>query len=261
MTGKKLMLSLALAAGLIGYALASASAQSPSTTALETVSDAADAAPAVGGEFTPDGHPSTAPSFCKPCLYYSGDFDPANEQSNGQFNGNNLGALAYIYTPVSIPTGRTWKVTGLIGNFINLNSGGGIVDPATAGWSIWQGVAAGVPGTLIASGVAPVTVTPTGRMLNAFVEYNVVAKFKPAIKLPAGTYFVNLLPQCTNPANVKCSSNTFQISVADASPPHQFGSPNLLNASFFYSAALSVNYAKAVIGLYSFGVIGTSSGH
>ena len=255
-------LSLILATALAGPALHPAAAQSLPSTVLEASTGAAEGESTAEAEVTPDAKTTTAPTYCKPCLYYSGDFNPGDVNANAQLDGNNRSSLTYIYTPVSIAAGRTWHVSGLIINSVNASATGGIVDPANAGWSVWQGVAAGVPGTLIAGGVASASVTPTGRVAQlGFTEYTIIVKLKPALKLASGTYFVNVLPQCTNAANTKCSVGTFESNVVDASPTHQFGPANLLGASFFNSVPFAANYANAAFGLYSFGVMGTSSGH
>jgi hypothetical protein len=83
-------------------------------------------------------------------------------------------------------------VTGVV---IGMLQGAGAIDPPTAGWSIWQGVAAGKPGTLVAAGVGSASLLPTGAtFLGIYTVYNVTVKVKPSVKLNPGTYFVNVIP-------------------------------------------------------------------
>src|SRR4051812_27637844 len=46
-----------------------------------------------------------APSYCTPCLYYSGDFDAAGPNPDGLLNQNGVvGGLAQIFTPFTVPS-------------------------------------------------------------------------------------------------------------------------------------------------------------
>ena len=199
-------ISLLMTTLLAGPALHQAVGEPLLSTLDEAPSGAAGGESMGETEVTAEAKVTAAPAYCKPCLYCSGDFDPGDMNSNAQLNGNNRSSPAYMYTPFAIPTGHAWRVSGLIINVLNTSATGGIVDPSTAGWSIWQGQGLGISGTITAGGVAAASVTPTGRAApNSFTEYTVIVKLKPAIKLAWGTYFMNVLPQCTNAANSKCT--------------------------------------------------------
>ena len=203
-----------------------------------------------------------APSYCTPCLYYSGDFDAAGPNPDALINQNGVvGGLAQTFTPFTVPSGHTWYITGLLINTLSISSTG-THSPKKAGWSIWRGVSAGTAGTLVFAGANKATFTPTGRtLLGVYTEYTVHVALSQPITLGAGEYFVNVMPQCTDPT--ACSGQLFYESdVEDALPAHHHGPANLVDSSFFNSSAFTLDYVAASsqgagLDLFSFGVIGT----
>jgi hypothetical protein len=103
----------------------------------------------------------TVPSYCSPCLFYSGDLDPSNGGAlgNGTTIANGNGTAA-IYIPFVVPTGQDWDIRSLFVNEVLTNP---LLDPADAVWSVSAGVSAGQAGTVVVSGRGPATMTPTGR--------------------------------------------------------------------------------------------------
>lgn len=206
---------------------------------------------------------SAAPSYCSPCLYYSGDLDTSNVNSGALADGIATFDVAYLYTPFTVPTGH-WHVKKLFVNIINPHPSAEL-DPKTAAWAIWQDTADGVPGVLLATGMSTITATPTGRTENGIgPEYTIIVAGKVTLK--AGTYFMNVLPQCSNPSNANCGGYTYESSVADTSPAHHFGPANLMSESFLASTYNHHNDTKATdinpdYTLFSFGVVGTSTKH
>lgn len=205
------------------------------------------------------------PSYCKPCLYYSGDFDGTNADSNGVSNENDeIVDLSQIYTPFAVPSGKKWKVTGV---FFNSLMTAGVLDPVTTEWSIWTGVSAGHPGTLLAAGAGKGKLKATGRSFVGFTEYT--TSVSSSVTLPCGTYWVNVLPQCTNTSDSDCTDQRFFLSgVADTSPAEHYGGTNITSDSFINSNFFGYNYELTNgIGsctgtgceLFSFGVVGTAT--
>ena len=203
-----------------------------------------------------------APSYCTPCLYYSGDFDAAGPNPDGLIDQNGaVGGLAQIFTPFTVPNGHTWYITGLLINSLSVSSTG-THSPKKAGWSIWRGVNAGAAGTLVFAGANKATFTPTGRtLLGVYTEYTVHVALSQPVTLGAGEYFVNVMPQCTDPT--ACSGQLlYESDVEDALPAHHHGPANIVDSSFINSPSFTLNYVAATsegsgLDLFSFGVIGT----
>lgn len=206
-----------------------------------------------------------AKPICKPCLYYSGDIDPSNADSNGLFDGNSSegSLLGQIYAAFTVPSGKAWHVKGA---FINTLSSVAGLDPAMTQWSIWKGVGTGVPGELLFSGAANGAIAATGRSFAGFTEYTVSVKFKTIVLNP-GTYWLNVMPQCANPSDSACLSALFYWSdVEDSSPANHVGPANVLDDSFWYSGSFSSFYTPTWGGggacggtgcdAFSFGLIG-----
>ena len=113
----------------------------------------------------------------------------------------------------------------------------------------------------MAAGVGPATATPTGRTYSGYTEYTVIVTAKPALKLTSGTYFMNVLPQCSNASDSSCYL-LYWDNAEDTSPPHHFGAANIVDDSFFDSTFWGVDYGSALnqgagyFDLFSFGLAG-----
>src|SRR5438270_9074388 len=177
-------------------------------TILFALSAVAQKAPAainraiLGDNHTPSGNPNTPPANCSPCLMYAGDWDP-NTSWVAYFNGSDTGGLdATVYVPFVVPTGQVWKVNGLFTNNLALNIAK--TDPNVSPWEIRAGVSEGNGGIVIASGSANSRFTPTGRNYqNTYFEYTDQVKF-PIVSLVSGTYWLAVVPQCTNNSDSAC---------------------------------------------------------
>lgn len=88
----------------------------------------------------------TPPSYCRPCLFYGGDFDASNPAANALTNGliYSGGFAAATYVPFFVPQGQVWTVTGLFSNNMSTSS---FLDPPAIKWSISTGISTGNPGT------------------------------------------------------------------------------------------------------------------
>ncbi|MBZ5600220.1 MAG: hypothetical protein LAN83_18090 [Acidobacteriia bacterium] len=159
--------------------------------------------------------PNLPPPYCSPCLFYGGDLDPTNRLANGLLIGKGLIFLdSAVYSAFQVPHGKTWTVRGL---FANTLSTVGVIDPPQADWEIRSGVSSGNGGTVVASGTGAATFNPTGRI---FIdkEYTVLVRLPaPGITLTGGTYYMAVIPYCTNASNSNCQ--TAQYFESDVEPP------------------------------------------
>jgi uncharacterized repeat protein (TIGR03803 family) len=152
------------------------------------------------------------PSYCKPCLFYGGDFDPTSPAADTFANENiypgDFQTLSQIYSPFTVPAGQTWNVTGL---FINSIAYPTALDPVATPWEIRTAIPAGggTGGTLVASGTNNATMTPTGRSLNNTPEYTILVTLSTPVVLQPGTYWENVTPQCTDLNNSQCTAQGF----------------------------------------------------
>ena len=253
---KRGLFSLALAAALISFAQPAA-AQNWKGKAKPTILDygpfpkagPTGAAPSDASDSAT--HASTTPKCGNPaasCLFYGGDFlyNPIYPPSlaNGLANettinitGTSYGAAVWV--PFVVPAGETWDVRGL---FTNNQSSYGVLDQGTeptsvAYWSINEDVFAGNAGTVIDSGISPATSTPTGRAAFGLNEYTVQVTGL-SITLTAGTYWLAVVPVCTNAANPFCDGVFFlsDVEYLNVAPAHAFGPVEPIDAAFFDSS-------------------------
>ena len=250
-------LSIALAAALIPFAQPAA-AQNYQGPAKRTVQDygpfpsvpskkpttTTATAGAVSGEC---GNPAGN------CLFYGGDFlfDPLSSTiANALANettllapGTPYGAATWV--PFTVPAGEKWEVTGL---FTNNLASYGVLDQGTqptsvAYWSINEGVFSGSGGTIVDSGTSPATSTPTGRAAFGLSEYTVqVTGLK--ITLTAGSYWMSVVPICTNTANPYCDGVFFETDVEyiNTTPANAVGTAETIDASFFDSPFFGLSF-------------------
>ena len=207
---------------------------------------------------------TTPPEYCKPCLFYAGDFDSNASDANGLANEVDLivSTGAATYTPFIVPKGKTWTVTGLFtNNFLFYAT----LDPAISPYEIRQGIpkAGGNGGTLVCHGRKPATLTPTPA--NWFGIYIYVTKVDhiKGCRLPAGKYWMTVIPYCTNPNNSRCTTNRGFLSNDDGAMNHRFGPLEPVNNSFFNSKFYGAHWDPSskwqTSSRFSVGVEGTSS--
>jgi len=217
----------------------------------------AQAAPRVTSRVS--GAPS-APPYCKPCLFYGGDFDPNNLNSGTVANEMSLlVSQAAVYVPFNVPTGKTWTVQGV---FMIINSLTSVIDPSEAYWEIRSGVSSGNGGTLIASATSPAVYKPTqGTDLYALLVKNI------NVPLTSGRYWLSVVPICTNPNDSACSqAQYFSVDVEDMPPPNRFGPLEPVDDSFINSSFFNENWVQLGPGFcgvgcdrFSAGILGTSN--
>ena len=268
--------SIALAAAVIGF-VRPAAAQNysgpPKRTILEygpplgQFKNAPAVAPASGKCGNPVGN----------CLFYGGDFvdDPRYpEIANSLANENTLlvpgtpyGAATWV--PFTVPAGEVWEVTGLFAN--NLATYGvldqGSEPVAVANWSINEQMFPGSAGTVVDSGTSPATSTPTGRAAFETTEYTIqVTGLR--ITLSSGSYWMSVVPVCTNTADPYCSGVFFlsDVEYINTAPTNAYGPAEPVDASLFDSPYFGTSFeppngpAGACEGLgcdaFSAGVLG-----
>src|SRR5579872_3998628 len=69
--------------------------------------------------------PPIPPPYCSPCLFYGGDFDPANSAANGLEDDKVLtwGLMPnVVYIPFDVPASQQWTVRGLFVNVLSTES-------------------------------------------------------------------------------------------------------------------------------------------
>jgi hypothetical protein len=257
---KKAFFSMSLAAALIPFTQPAA-AQNYKGPAKRTVQDygpfasspikttttttAAGTAAAASGEC---GNPAGN------CLFYGGDFlnNPLYPPTiaNGLANENTLAAPgtpygAATWVPFTVPAGQKWEVTGLFTN--NLATYGvldqGTEPTAVAFWSINEEVFAGGAGTVVDSGISPATSTATGRSAFGLSEFTVQVTGL-SVTLTAGTYWMAVVPICTNTANPYCDGIFFETDVEyiNTAPASAVGPVEPMDASFFDSPDFSLTF-------------------
>lgn len=194
------------------------------------------------------GNPAAA------CLFYGGDFlnNPVYPPSlaNGLANestllipGNPYGAAVWV--PFTVPAGETWDVTGLFTN--NLATYGvldqGAEPPAVAAWSINEDMFAGNAGVVVDSGTNPATSRATGRAAFGLTEYTIQVTGL-SVTLAPGSYWLSVVPVCTNSANPYCDGVFFasDVEYINTTPANAFGPPEPVDAAYFDSPYFGVSF-------------------
>jgi len=180
----------------------------------------------------------TPPSYCKPCLFYAGDFDSNASDANGLANEFDvtISSGAAVYAPFIVPKGKTWTVTGLFtNNFLSAQ----VLDPATIPYEIRKGIprSGGSGGTVVCHGKKRATLTNTGLNGNLpFVIFATKVEHIKGCRLQAGKYWMSVIPYCTNPNDSDCTNGYrgFEANT-DGAMAHRFGPLEPANNSFFNS--------------------------
>lgn len=219
------------------------------------------------GKDLPPGKP-IVPALCNPCLFYSGDLNPADGQASGFSDEDTL----YItggstYAPVTIPSGiASANLTGIL---FNIQADANF-DPQNATYDIRSGVSSGDGGTEVASGTANITVASTGRAFLGLSEYSVLVTIPTVTLAGGGEYWFNLTPQCTNGAvDGSCYVGRMFLSNTTEMANEQFGHASqpyglYLNSSYFgytFEPWCSLGLVNGECRFASFGLVGTVSVH
>jgi len=258
---KKMLFAAALVAALIPFAAAQDSHRLPQASLDREVDVQVPARPAVLGN--PRIQVPGAPSYCKPCLFYAGDFDSNASDANGLANEFDLiiSSGAAVYAPFLVPAGKTWTVTGL---FTDNFEGSATLDPATSPYEVRKGIptAGGTGGHLVCHGSAKSTNTDTHLSDFGFEVYATKVKVKKC-SLKAGKYWESVIPYCTNPNDSACTNNYRGFEANDdGAMAHKVGKPEPANNSFFNSVFFGATWSPSSnfqsSSRFSDGVIGTA---
>jgi len=242
---KKMLFAAALIAALIPFAVAQDSHRLPQASLDREVDVQVPARAAVLGNPRPQQAP-TAPAYCKPCLFYAGDFDSNASDANGLANEFDVivSSGAAVYAPFIVPKGKTWTVTGL---FTDNFASSATLDPATSPYEVRKGIpaAGGSGGKLVCHGVAASTNTDT--LLNDFGYEIYATKVKvKKCSLKGGKYWNSVIPYCNN-ANDNACNNSYRAFEAndDGAMANRVGKLEPPNNSFFNSAFFGAVWAPS----------------
>jgi len=259
---KKMLFAAALVAALIPFAAAQDSHRLPQASLDREVDVQVPARAAVLGNPRPAQALAT-PAYCKPCLFYAGDFDSNASDANGLANEFDLivSSGAAVYAPFKVPKGKTWTVTGL---FTDNFESSATLDPATSPYEVRKGIpaAGGSGGKLVCHGMAKSTNTDTKLNDFGFEVYATKVKVKKCSLKGGVKYWESVIPYCTNPNDGACTNNYrgFEANDDGAMANHKGVEP--ANDSFFNSAFFGAVWAPSSSfqssSRFSDGVIGTS---
>jgi hypothetical protein len=210
----------------------------------------------------------TPPSYCKPCLFYAGDFDGLASDANGLANEVDIivSTGAAVYAPFIVPKGKTWIVTGLFTSNIFLDSSG-TIDPKILPYEVRKKIpkAGGNGGQLVCHGRKPATVVYQNiDWCNDYTYcYATIVNRIKGCRLPAGRYWMSVVPYCTNKKDYACT-NRYRAFLAndDGAMAHRYGPMEPANDSFFnsvfYGAVWQPSTEQQSSKRFSVGVEGTA---
>src|SRR6202035_2603085 len=236
---KKMLFAAALTAGLITIAAAQDTRLPQASLDREVNLPGPAQAEALGN---PPHQDPTPPSYCKPCLFYAGDFDSNASDANGLANEVDVivSTGAAVYTPFVVPKGKTWTVTGL---FTNNFMASYALDPRIIPYEIRKGIpkAGGDGGQLVCHGRKPGTLVDLS-VCEWYQCYATIVSNIKGCRLPAGKYWMSVVPYCTN--SISCDSGDWRafLSNDDGAMNHRFGPLEPANNSFFNSVYFGANW-------------------
>lgn len=222
--------------------------------------------PRAAGTVASGGLPQaqTPPTFCKPCLFYAGDFDSNASDANGLANEVDVSVStgATTYAPFIVPKGKTWTVTGLFTiEFLSEMN----LDPNTVPYEIRKDIPkkGGNGGQLVCHGKRTATVIDTGICEDfGFQCYAVMANNIKGCRLPSGKYWMTVVPYCTNKNDNNCDGWRAFVTNDDGAMNHRFGPLEPANDSFFnsvfYGAVWEPSTEQQSSTRFSVGVEGTA---
>jgi GDP-mannose 4,6 dehydratase len=119
----------------------------------------------------------------------------------------------------------------------------GTAPPAVAFWSINEDVFAGNARTVVDSGTSPATSTPTGRAAFELTEYTVQVTGL-SVTLTPGTYWLSVVPICTNAADPYCSGIFFTTDVEyiNTASVNAYGPAEPIDAAYFDSPTFGSSF-------------------
>jgi hypothetical protein len=187
----------------------------------------------------PSSAPSTSsiptpPPYCHPCLFYGGNFDSKNPNSNALQNELTTSVVsgAAVFVPFVVPFGKKWTIYALFSNNLSYTE---VIDPEHALWSISKDMSQGSEGTVVADGAAPATYKPTGRGGFGMREFTLLATIDPPVTLTSGEYRMKAEPECTNAADRACDAAAYYLSDVEDVPRQQATGREPIDQSYYDS--------------------------
>ena len=185
------------------------------------------------------------PSYCKPCLFYAGDFDSNSSDANGLTNEKDviISTGAAVYTPFVVPKGKTWTVTGLFTNN-GIVYGTQTLDPKVIPYEVRKGIpkSGGNGGKLVCHGRKPGSlILSQVSQIELYVYATQVRKVK-GCRLPAGKYWLSVVPYCTNKNDNNCTEWRMFLMNDDGAMAYRYGPLEPANNSFFNSQYFGSNW-------------------
>ena len=189
--------------------------------------------------------PTGIPSACSPCVWYSGDLDPANVHTNGLRNDNTPGyGLNFVWVPVvAASDGNTlnkhFSITTITFNELTTTPD---TNPPTdfAGmtFGLRSGVIPGSGGTSLKSGICPATSVVYAGQTYVYNEYSYTCdkRSKPIKILVGKIYWINVMPKFTG------STLAYLSDSIDVAGLNQFGWGNDFFNSFNDSAFYGISF-------------------
>lgn len=182
-------------------------------------------------------------------LWYNGDYAGGSGTVNE--NSSNVG-VANIYEDFNVTAPGGWTVQRLWSNDCMSYSG-----VTSAAWSIRSGLSAGFGGTIIASGTASATQTPTGRSAwwGGYPEYTIQITGLNVYLAP-GTYWLSVSPLV---GSDPLSNGQYRSYISQTWGLNAVGAPAGNNGnSFMYDPPAGYYFAPDTFNEdYSMGVAGT----
>jgi hypothetical protein len=261
---KMILLPAAFIAALIPFASAQDSRLPQSSLDREMDVQLSARAAALGN---PPHTTPTPPNYCKPCLFYAGDFDSNASDANGMSNEVDLTVFtgAAMYTPFIVPKGKTWTVTGLFTvNFMSTNT----LDPRMIPYEVRKHIpkSGGSGGQLVCHGRKPGSTVAQGFCdAFGFPCFATIVNTVKGCRLTSGKYWMSVVPYCTNKHDPNCETNYRAfLTNDDGAMNHRFGPLEPANNSFFNSKYFGANWDPSskwqTSSRFSVGVEGTSTG-
>ena len=255
---KKVLFAVLLIAALIPLAVAQ-SHHSPQASLDRDVEVQIPARPAVMGNPPHNPVSEAAPSYCKPCLFYAGDFDSTASDANGLANEWDVivSTGAAVYAPFLVPKGKTWTVTGLFtNNFASLAT----LDPATSPYDVRKGIptAGGTGGKSVCNGTLASKNVDTKLNDFGYEIYSTQVKGIKKCTLKAGKYWLSVIPYCTGS---ECASYRAFESNDDGAMANKLGTEPANNSFFnsaFFGATWQPSSNQQASARFSDGVMGKS---
>jgi hypothetical protein len=224
----------------------------------------------VPAQVEPLGHPPhatlTPPKFCKPCLFYAGDFDSNASDANGLANEVDIivSTGAATYAPFIVPKGKTWTVTGLFTlNFMSAMT----LDPRIIPYEVRKDISksGGSGGRLVCHGRKPGTLIAQSSDVcgDGFFCFATIVNTVKGCRLTSGKYWMSVVPYCTNKNDSNCTNNYRAFLMNDdGAMNHRFGPLEPANDSFFnsvfFGAVWQPTSEQQSSSRFSVGVEGTS---